>query len=132
MVKSVVVGLLVVPLVLAVALVSSDARPRRASLQRLQTELGLSEDQVQAIRQLHQGQRDVRRQLHVSLREARQELREAVLTGAEESAVQAKTHEVQQLSAQAVQYRADTLQAMSRILTPEQREKLRQLRPTRH
>jgi Spy/CpxP family protein refolding chaperone len=130
-VKSVVVGLLVVPLVLAVSLVSSDAHPRRASLERLQTELGLSEDQVQAIRQLHQGQRDARRQLHVSLREARQGLREAVLTGADATAVQAKTHEVQQLSAQAVQSRADTLQAMSQILSPEQREKLRQLRPTR-
>jgi Spy/CpxP family protein refolding chaperone len=132
MAKSVVVGLLIVPLVLAVSLVSSDARPRGASLQRLQTELGLSEDQVQAIRQLHVGQRDARRQLHVSLREARQELREAVLTGADASAIQAKTHEVQQLAAQAVQYRVDTLQAMSQILTPEQREKLRQLRPTWH
>jgi Spy/CpxP family protein refolding chaperone len=131
-VKSIVVGMLVIPLVLAVSLVSSDARPRGASLQRLQTELGLSEDQVQAIRQLHQGQRDVRRQLHGSLRGARQELREAVLSGADASAVQAKTHEVQQLAAQAVQYRVDALQAVSQILTPEQREKLRQLRPTWH
>jgi Spy/CpxP family protein refolding chaperone len=131
-VKSIVVGMLAIPLVLAVSLVSSDARPRGASLQRLQTELGLSEDQVQAIRQLHQGQRDVRRQLHVSLRGARQELREAVLSGADASAVQAKTHEVQQLAAQAVQYRVDALQAVSQILTPEQREKLRQRRPTWH
>ncbi len=132
MVKSVVVGLLVIPLVLGVALVSSDAHPRRASLERLQTELGLSQEQVQAIRQLHQGQRDVRRQLHVSLRQSRQELREAVLTGVDASAVQAKTHEVQQLAAQAVQYRVDTLQAVSQILTPEQRDKLRELRPTWH
>ncbi len=132
MVRSVVVGMLVVPLVLAFALAPVAAHPGRHPLARLQTELGLSEPQVQAIRQLHEGQRDVRRQTHVSLRDARQGLRQLVLTGADESQIQAKTLEVQQLLAQAVQLRVETLRGLSQLLTPEQRERLSQLRPVWH
>ena len=130
--KSLLVGMLIVPLVLAAALPAADARPGRASLARLQAELGLSEDQVQAIRQLHEGQRPARVQLYQSLRNARRSLRELILSGGEDTTVQTQVAQVQQLVGQAVQMRVDTLRAMSQILTPEQREKLRQLRPTRH
>lgn len=104
----------------------------RPSLERLQKRLSLTDDQVQAIRQLHVSQRPAHHQLRTSLREARQALRDLVLTGADEAAVQAKTAEVQQLAAQAVQMRVDGLRAMAQILTPEQRETLRQLHPGRH
>ena len=120
-------------LVLAAGLVAgavpAHARP---SLDRLQSQLSLTDDQVQAIRQLHQAQRPAHRQLRTSLREARHALRDLVLTGTDDAAIQAKTAEVQQLVAQAIQMRVDGLRAMSQILTPEQREAFRQLRPGRH
>jgi periplasmic protein CpxP/Spy len=128
MVKSLIIGLLAVPLVLAVALVPVEARPHRGSLDRLQAELSLTDTQVQAIRQIHQDQRDARIQLRRSLREARRTLREMVIDGVEEVTVQQKTAEVQQLVGQAVQLRTDTLRAMAQLLTPEQRAKLREMR----
>jgi Spy/CpxP family protein refolding chaperone len=129
MVKSLMIGMLAVPLVLAVALAPVEARPHRGSLERLQTELALTDTQVQAIRQIHEDQRDARMQLRRSLREARRTLREMVIDGVEEATVQQKTAEVQQLLGQAVQLRTDSLRAMAQLLTPEQRAKLRELRP---
>lgn len=130
--KSLLIGMLIVPLVLAVALPPVAAHPGRASLARLQAELGLNDDQVQAIRQLHEGQRPARVQLYRSLHDARRSLRELIFTGGADEAIQAQVGQVQQLEGQAVQMRVDTLRAMSQILTPEQREKYRQVRPTRH
>jgi Spy/CpxP family protein refolding chaperone len=132
MVKSVLVGLLVVPLVLAVALPPVAAHPGRASMSRLQSELGLTDDQVQAIRQLRAGQRDVRVNLYRSLADARRSLRDLILTGADDATVQGQMATVQQLSAQAVQLRVDTLRGISQILTPDQRDKMRQLQEGRN
>jgi len=130
--KSLLIGMLIVPLVFAVALPPVAAHLGRGSLTRLSTELGLTDEQVQAIRQLHQGQRPARVQLHQSLRDARRSLRELIFSGGADEAIQAQVGQVQQLEGQAVQMRVATLRAMSQILTPEQREKYRQFRPTRH
>ena len=130
--KSLLISMLIVPLVLAVALSPVAAHAGRGSLTRLSTELGLTDEQVQAIRQLHQGQRPARVQLHQSLRDSRRSLRELIFSGGADEAIQAQVGQVQQLEAQAVQMRVDTLRATSQILTPEQREKYRQFRPTRH
>ncbi len=132
MVKSLLFGLLAVPLVLAVAVAPVAARPHGASLARLQAELGLTDDQVQAIRQAHDAQRPVRRQLHASLRDARRALRDMVLEGRDDATIATQAAEVQQLLGQAVQLRVDTLRSVTQILTPEQREKLKTLRPTWH
>jgi len=91
-----------------------------------------TDDQVRAIHQLHASRWEARHQLRKSLREARRSLRDLVFTGADDAAIQAKTAEVQQLVAQGVQMRVEGLRAMSQILTPEQRDKLRQRRPTWH
>lgn len=116
---------------LAVAVVAAPApaHPGGRQLDRLQAELGLSEDQVRAIHQAREPGGETRRQSARSLGEARRALRDLVLTGANEAAIQAKTAEVQQLLGQAVALRVQALQQLSQILTPEQREKLRALRP---
>jgi Spy/CpxP family protein refolding chaperone len=132
MVKSLLIGMLALPLVLAVALDPVEARPHRDSLGRLQAELGLTDAQVQAIRQIHEGQRDARMQLRRSLRDARRTLREMVIDGVEDATVQQQTAEVQQLLGQAVTLRAETLRAVAQVLTPDQRQKLRELRPRWH
>ncbi len=107
----------------------ADAHAPRAHLERLQAALDLTEDQLNAIRQLHQGQRDTRRQLARQLHEARRALRDLVLQGADDAAIQAKTAEVQQLLGQMVQLGVDLWKGYAQILTPEQREKLAKLRP---
>src|SRR5262249_25101580 len=89
MVKSVLVAMLVVPLILAFTLAPAGAFPRHAGAAQLKADLGLSDDQVQAIRQLHAGQRDQRVQLHASLRQARQSLRELILSNGDARDIQA-------------------------------------------
>jgi Spy/CpxP family protein refolding chaperone len=133
MVKSLLVGMLAIPMVLGFALAPADAaHPRHASLARLQADLGLSEEQVQAIRQLHAAQRAQRVQLHASLREARRSLREAILGRGDDRDIEARTAEVQRLVGQTVELRVQTLRGVSQILTLEQREKLCQLEPARY
>jgi Spy/CpxP family protein refolding chaperone len=133
MVKSLLVGMLTIPMVLGLALAPADAAyARRAALARLQADLGLSDEQVQAIRQLHTEQRAQRIQLHTSLREARQSLRAAIFSNGDERDIEARTATVQQLLDQTVQLRVQTLRGVSQILSPEQREKLSQLQATGH
>lgn len=130
--KYVLAGILSLALLAAVAAGPTPAQAARPSLERLQAALSLTDDQARAIHQLHASRWEARYQLRKSLREARRSLRDLVLTGADDAAVQAKTAEVQQLVAQGVQMRVEGLRAMSQILTPEQRDKLRQRRPTWH
>jgi Spy/CpxP family protein refolding chaperone len=117
-----------VAVLLAVAAGPADAT-RRGGVERLQSELGLSQGQVTAIQQYRDSQKDTRRQLFRSLREARRTLRELVLSGAADDAIQAKTAEVQTLQAQTVDLQVEGLRQLSQVLTPEQREKLKTLRP---
>jgi Spy/CpxP family protein refolding chaperone len=132
MIKSLLIGMLAVPLVLAAVLVPVEARPHRAELPRLQAELGLTDDQVQAIRQVREGQRDARKQLRQSLREAHRTLRQMVIDGVDDATVQQQTAALQQLLGQAVQMRTNSLRAVSQVLTPEQRQKFRELRSRWH
>jgi Spy/CpxP family protein refolding chaperone len=66
-----------------------------------------------------------------TLREARRALRDLVLADTDDATFTAKAAEVRELSGQVLEARARTLQEVARILTPEQREKLRELRPMR-
>lgn len=107
----------------------AEAHPGRAPLVRLKTELGLSAEQVQAIREVRERGWEARRQTAKALQEARRALRGLVLGGGDEAAVQAKTAEVQRLVAEMVEASVKALQEVAQILTPEQRERLRELRP---
>jgi Spy/CpxP family protein refolding chaperone len=136
MVKSLLIGMLAASVVLGAALAPVEARPHGGMhggmLPRLQAELGLSDDQVQAIRQVHADQRDARKQLRHSLRDAHRTLRQMVIDGVDDATVQQQTAAVQQLLGQAVQMRTETLRAVSQVLTPEQRQKFRELRSRWH
>jgi Spy/CpxP family protein refolding chaperone len=89
----------------------------------LQHKLGLSDDQLQAFRQLR-ASRDVEamRQQFRALRTAETELRRLALNGADETTLTAKQTEVQNLRAQQLQQRVDALKQIGPILTAEQRE----------
>jgi Spy/CpxP family protein refolding chaperone len=66
-----------------------------------------------------------------ALRDARRALHEMALADADDATFTVKAAEVRELSGQVLEARARTLHEVARILTPEQREKLRELRPLR-
>ena len=97
----------------------------------LQAELGLSEDQVKAIREINARHRDAMRDTWRALREARRSLRDMTLSDTDEATLNTKATEVRELAGQVLEARIRTLQEVAGVLTPEQRAKLRELRPHR-
>lgn len=110
-----------------------DAEPRSGQQRlgrwqhRLQHALGLTDEQASQIGQVFQRNRQSSRPHHQAIRAARAELRRLVLTEADQASIQAKEAELQQLLAQTVEMRVQTLKEITPILTPEQREKFAQL-----
>jgi Spy/CpxP family protein refolding chaperone len=106
---------------------------RGAPIERraLQEQLGLSDEQVQAIREIRARNWESMRETVRALREARRSLREMALTEVDEAAFAAKAAEARELAGQVLEARVRTLQEVARVLTPEQRSKLRELRPLR-
>jgi Spy/CpxP family protein refolding chaperone len=97
----------------------------------LREQLGLTDDQVKSIKEIRARHWESMRETVRALRDARRALRELVLADADDATFTAKAGEVRELSGQVLEARARTLQEVARILTPEQREKLRELRPMR-
>jgi len=89
----------------------------------LQQTLGLTDDQLQAMRQIY-ASRDVtaRREQFKALRAAQSELRRLALNGADDATLAAKQAEVQNLLAQSMQARLQMLKQVGPILNPDQRE----------
>jgi len=106
---------------------------RVAPIQRsaLRDEIGLTEEQVKSIREIRTRHWQSIRETVRALRHARRDLRDMVLANTDEAAFSAKATEVRELSGQVLEARARTLQEVARVLTPEQRAKLRELRPLR-
>jgi Spy/CpxP family protein refolding chaperone len=97
----------------------------------LQAELGLTEDQVKSIREIHTRHRESMRETWRALRDARRSLRDMALGETDEATFNTKTAEVRELAGHVLEARVRTLQEVARVLTPEQRAKLRELRPLR-
>jgi len=112
----------------AVAL-AQDAQPRPApeagahGMGRMQKKLGLTDDQMAAVRAAYQKHRDEQKQVRQQLRVAQTDLRQLALNGGDAATLQAKTAEVQQLIGQTVALRVKVLQEIGPVLTPEQRAK---------
>jgi Spy/CpxP family protein refolding chaperone len=94
---------------------------------RFQQRMGLTDDQVSAMREVRGRHAAEFKQLYASLHQAQAELRQLALSGADQATIKAKTAEVAGLLAQTVELRTTTLQEIAPILTPEQREKMMQL-----
>ena len=104
--------------------------PRHAAMgSRLQQQLGLTDEQMQAIHEVHARRAASNKQLWQSVRQAQSELRQLALNGGDQAAIQAKTSEVTQLMSQSIGMRVASLQEISPILTPEQRAKFAQMGP---
>ena len=96
---------------------------------RFQEQLGLTDGQVAAIKEVHARHAGERRQLGQSLREARNELTLAALNGGD---VKGKAAVVAALVGQMTELHATTLQEIAPILTPEQRDAMAKMSPRGH
>ena len=103
------------------------AGPPSGYASRFQEALGLTDDQMNSIRQLFAQRAADRKQLSQALDQAQSELRQLALTGGDPAALQAKQAEVAQLLNQEVAMRVESLQAIAPILTSDQRAKLAQI-----
>jgi Spy/CpxP family protein refolding chaperone len=101
--------------------------PRHGAGQRFQQELGLTDSQAQALREIRERQRGATRQVWGALVRAQAELRQLALGGAADAAVQAKIAEIEQLHRQSLELRVAALREMAPILSEEQRQKLGQM-----
>lgn len=97
----------------------------------IREQLGLTEDQVKSMKEIRERHWQSMRETVRALREARRALRDLAWADAEDATFTAKATEVRELSGQVLEARARTMQEIARVLTPEQREKLRDLRPMR-
>jgi Spy/CpxP family protein refolding chaperone len=97
--------------------------------QRFQERLGLTEEQMTAIKEVNARHAAERKQLGQSLRQARSELTLAALNGGD---VKGKAAAVTALVGQMTELRATTLQEIAPILTPEQREAMAKMNPREH
>jgi len=124
-------SLLVSVLVVSTAAVAAEPQQTHARHhaweERLQQRLGLTDQQVQAIREIRARDAEARKQYWQQMRAAQAELRRLVLIEADQATIEAKQAEVQQLVAAGVERRVKMLQAITPVLTPEQREALVQL-----
>jgi Spy/CpxP family protein refolding chaperone len=95
--------------------------------QRFQQELGLTDDQMSAIRQIRERQQATTRQAWQAVAKARGEVQALALSGADDATIQAKITELEGLYGQTLQLRVNTLREMAPLLSEEQRQKLGQM-----
>lgn len=98
--------------------------------QRFQQRLGLSDDQMKSVREIHQREAAAIRPLSQQLRDARAQLRQLAINGGDDAAIKAKSDEVAKLYAQTLEARTRALKEVSSVLTPEQRQKMTQMGTT--
>jgi Spy/CpxP family protein refolding chaperone len=108
---------------------SADTASPVRGAHKFQERLGLTDEQVAAIKEIHDRRAAERKQLAQSLRQARAELKEAALNGGD---VKAKAAAVTALVGQMTEMHASTLQEISPLLTPEQREAMAKMSHERH
>ena len=124
--RTVVLGALAVVLVAAGAYAADpQTTPQQGQHQRgawLQKKLNLTDVQAQQIRDIQTKDFESRKQNFQALRKAEGELRRLALSGADSRTLSAKQTEVQNLQAQSMQARVNTLAQIGPILSPDQRE----------
>jgi Spy/CpxP family protein refolding chaperone len=96
--------------------------------QKFQEKLGLTDEQAQAIRDVHARHREATRELWRRAAAANSELRQLALAGADDTALQTKMAELKDIQGQMLKLRVDTLREMAPLLTEEQKQKLGEMR----
>jgi Spy/CpxP family protein refolding chaperone len=100
--------------------------------ERMQKKLGLTDEQAKQMRDVMTAQKDAQRKNGQALRDANQELRRLALSGADDATLRAKQTDVANLMAESVRLKVEGLKQIAPILTPEQRQKLAEMRMDHH
>jgi Spy/CpxP family protein refolding chaperone len=102
----------------------------RSHMSMMKQELGLTDEQVGQLRKLHSDQRRAAIRRRADLRIARMDLDELLNAATvDEKALGTKMKEIGDLQAAALKARVDSRLALRKVLTPEQLQKMKELRP---
>jgi len=113
----------------AAVLAQETRRSRRAHLEALRADIGLSDEQASEIRRIHREARKAAVRRNAELRVARMELDD--LMGAatlDDAQIAARVKAIYELQAAALKERTDSRLAVRRLVTPEQFQKMQQAR----
>lgn len=117
---------------LAAAQPMTRGRAARPDLATLQQQLGLNDEQATQLRRLWSEERKQAIRRRADLAVARMELEEALdASTVDEKLVATRVRALSDLQAAAIRARADQRLALRKVLTPEQQQKMRQLRHER-
>ena len=97
-------------------------------MEKLQSTLGLSDDQTSTIQGAFSADQDSRRQLHSQLRQAMSDLNQSALSGDDTSVVQGKSAAAQQIFGQLLDLQAQRLAKIGAVLNPDQRKAFAQMK----
>ena len=98
-------------------------------MERLRSEVGLSDSQIEQLKKIHMDERKAAIRRHADLQIARIELRDLMAaTSPDKAAVDAKVKQISDLQAANLRARVDGRMAARKVMTPEQLEKAKQLR----
>jgi Spy/CpxP family protein refolding chaperone len=98
--------------------------PSGDQIARLKQQLGLTDQQSNQLRVLATSDQQKRADLQRRVVAAHRELNAAVLGGADQEVVRAKTEQLKRLTGQMIDLHTEAMQKLAKILTPEQRKKL--------
>ena len=103
--------------------------PRRVDPAAIQAEIGLSDDQAAAIRKARSDARRAEIQRRADMQVARMDLHELLSAPTlDEAAIGAKVKTLAELESAAAKARAESQVALRRLVTPEQYQKMQQVR----
>jgi hypothetical protein len=121
-------ALVALPLALAAATMtladSGDTKGDRGQryIERLQSKLGLSDDQTKTIQSTYAADQDSRRQIQSQLGQAMHDLRKSALNGDDDATLQTKRSAAQQIFGQLLDLRAKELGKIGAVLSQDQRQ----------
>jgi Spy/CpxP family protein refolding chaperone len=98
--------------------------PSGDQIARLKQQLGLTDQQSNQLRVLATSDQQKGADLQRRVVAAHRELNAAVLGGADQEVVRAKTEQLKRLTGQMIDLHTEAMQKLAKILTPEQRKKL--------
>jgi len=106
---------------------AGEGKARR--LERLRTEVGLSDEQIAELQKMRSENRDRMMRQRTEMRIARQQLQDLITAPTvDTAAIEAQTKRLTDLEAAMTQARVNQQLALRQVLSPEQLEKLRALR----
>ena len=97
-------------------------------MEKLQSTLGLSDDQTSTIQGAFSADQDSRRQLHSQLRQAMSDLNQSALSGDDTSVVQGKSAAARQIFGQLLDLQAQRLAKIGAVLNADQRKAFAQMK----